>query len=240
MKLKRVTGNELTGEHLRFYEFVMTAFVVILVLSNLIGAAKLSVVNLFGHEFIFGAGILFFPLSYIIDDVLTEVYGFARARRVIWAAAGALIFMAVMAWVVVHMPPAAGWGGQKAYEDVFGSSWRIVLASLTAFWAGDIVNSVVLAKMKILTDGKWLWTRTIGSTIFGEGVDSLIFYPIAFIGIWSNEQVVTVLITNWGLKVIWEAVLTPVTYAVVGFLKRAEGVEVFDVGTDFTPFETAI
>jgi len=240
MKLKRVTGNELTGEHFRFYDFVMTAFVVILVLSNLIGAAKLSVVNLFGHEFIFGAGILFFPLSYIIDDVLTEVYGFARARRVIWAAAGALIFMAVMAWVVVHMPPAAGWGGQKAYEDVFGSSWRIVLASLTAFWAGDIVNSVVLAKMKILTDGKWLWTRTIGSTIFGEGVDSLIFYPIAFIGIWSNEQVVTVLITNWGLKVIWEAVLTPVTYAVVGFLKRAEGVEVFDVGTDFTPFETAI
>ena len=240
MKLKRVTGNELTGEHFRYYDFVMTAFVVILVLSNLIGAAKLSVVNLFGHDFIFGAGILFFPLSYIIDDVLTEVYGYARARRVIWAAAGALIFMAVMAWVVVQMPPAAGWAGQKAYEDVFGSSWRIVLASLTAFWAGDIVNSVVLAKMKILTDGKWLWTRTIGSTIFGEGVDSLIFYPIAFIGIWSNEQVATVLITNWALKVGWEVVLTPVTYVVVGFLKRAEGVEVFDVGTDFTPFDTAI
>jgi uncharacterized integral membrane protein (TIGR00697 family) len=240
MKLKRVTGIELTGEQFRFYDFVMTAFVVILVLSNLIGAAKLSVVSLFGHDFIFGAGILFFPLSYIIDDVLTEVYGYARARRVIWAAAGALIFMAVMAWVVVHMPPAAGWVGQKAYEDVFGSSWRIVLASLTAFWAGDIVNSVVLAKMKILTDGKWLWTRTIGSTIFGEGVDSLIFYPIAFIGIWSNEQVVTVLITNWALKVLWEVVLTPVTYIVVGFLKRAEGIEVFDVGTDFTPFETAV
>jgi uncharacterized integral membrane protein (TIGR00697 family) len=240
MKLKRVTGRELTGEHFRFYDFVMTAFVVILVLSNLIGAAKPSTVHLFGRDWVFTAGILFFPLSYIIDDVLTEVYGYARARRVVWAAAAALIFMAAMSWVVLHMPPTPDWKGQPAYEVVFGSTWRIVAASLTAFWAGDIVNSFVLAKMKILTDGKWLWTRTIGSTIFGEGVDSLVFYPVAFLGDWPTERVVDVLLLNWCLKVVWEIVLTPVTYIVVGFLKRTEGIEVFDVGTDFNPFETAV
>lgn len=240
MKLKRVEARELTGEHFRYYDVVMTAFVVILVLSNIIGAAKGAVIDVGGHSFEFGAGILFFPLSYILDDVLTEVYGYARARRVIWVAAGALIFMAAMEWVVVHMPPAAWWKDQGAYETVFGSGWRIVLASLTAFWAGDIVNSVILAKMKILTDGKWLWTRTIGSTIFGEGIDSLIFYPIAFVGIWPAAQVIQVLITNWMLKVLWEVVLTPVTYAVVGFLKRREGIEVFDRGTDFSPFRTSV
>ena len=240
MRLREVSARDLTGAHFRFYDFVMTAFVVILLLSNLIGAAKLSQVSLFGHPFLFGAGILFFPLSYVLDDVLTEVYGYARARRVVWAAAAALVFMAVMATVVVALPPAAGWGDQAAYEAVFGLSWRIVLASLAAFWAGDLVNSFVLAKMKIWTRGRMLWSRTIGSTIFGEGIDSLIFYPIAFLGVWSPGQVLTVLLTNWGLKVAWEVVLTPVTYAVVGFLKRAEGVEVFDRGTDFNPFSARV
>lgn len=238
--LQRVTAKDLTGGHFRHYDMVMATFVVILLLSNLIGAAKLSEVTLFGHPFVFGAGILFFPLSYILDDVLTEVYGFARARRVVWVAAGALVFMAVMEWVVVHLPPAPGWDGQAAYESVFGAGWRIVLASLVAFWAGDLVNSAVLAKMKIWSDGRHLWMRTIGSTIFGEGIDSLIFYPIAFIGIWTGEQVVTVMITNWALKVAWEAILTPVTYVVVGWLKRREGIDVYDVGTDFSPFETAV
>lgn len=218
--------------HFRYYDLVMAAFVAILLLSNIIGASKLATVG----GITFGAGILFFPLSYVIGDVLTEVYGYARARRVIWTGFAALIFMAVMSWVVVAMPPANGWDGQAAYESVFGNAWRIVLASVTAFWAGEFVNSYVLARMKLWTGGKYLWTRTIGSTVFGQAFDSLLFYPIAFLGVWSTGQVVTVMITNWLMKVLWEAALTPVTYVVVGTLKKREGVDVFDEGTDFNPF----
>ena len=218
----------------RYYEFVMAAFVAILLLSNIIGAAKLSTVA----GYTFGAGILFFPVSYVIGDVLTEVYGYARARRVIWTGFAALIFMAFMSYIVVAMPPAASWNGQEAYEQVFGSTWRIVLASILAFWAGEFVNSFILAKMKIWTKGKALWSRTIGSTVFGQGVDSLIFYPIAFLGIWETQDVLTVIVTNWLLKVLWEAALTPVTYIVVGKLKRAEGVDLFDTDTDFSPFSS--
>jgi hypothetical protein len=225
-----------SGRQFRYYDFVMAAFVAILLLSNLIGAAKLADVG----GFIFGAGILFFPLGYVIGDVLTEVYGYARARRVIWAGFAGLVFMAFMSWVVVSLPPAAGWEGQAAYESVFGQVWRIVIASITAFWAGEFVNSYVMARMKIWTQGRYLWSRTIGSTIVGQGVDSLIFYPLAFWGVWSKEQVITVMITNWLLKVGWEIVLTPVTYAVVGWLKRKEGVDIFDEGTDFTPFKTRV
>ena len=203
-----------------------------LLLSNIIGAAKLATVA----GYTFGAGILFFPISYVIGDVLTEVYGYARARRVIWTGFAALIFMAFMSYVVVAMPPAASWNGQEAYEQVFGSTWRIVLASIIAFWAGEFVNSFILAKMKIWTKGKALWSRTIGSTIFGQGVDSLIFYPIAFLGIWETQDVLTVIVTNWLLKVVWEALLTPVTYVVVGKLKKAEGVDLFDTETGFSPF----
>jgi uncharacterized integral membrane protein (TIGR00697 family) len=148
--------------------------------------------------------------------------------------------MAFMSWVVVTLPPAPGWEGQAAYESVFGQVWRIVIASITAFWAGEFVNSYVMARMKIWTAGKHLWSRTIGSTIVGQGVDSLIFYPLAFWGVWSNEQVISVMITNWLLKVGWEVVLTPVTYGVVGWLKRKEGVEIFDKGTNFSPFKTKI
>jgi hypothetical protein len=148
--------------------------------------------------------------------------------------------MAFMSWVVVTLPPAPGWEGQAAYESVFGQVWRIVIASITAFWAGEFVNSYVMARMKIWTAGKHLWTRTIGSTIVGQGIDSLIFYPLAFWGVWSNEQVISVMITNWLLKVGWEVVLTPVTYGVVGWLKRKEGVEIFDKGTNFSPFKTKI
>jgi hypothetical protein len=179
-------------------------------------------------------------LGYVIGDVLTEVYGYARARRVIWVGFAALLFMAFMSWVVVALPPAPGWDGQAAYESVFGQVWRIVIASITAFWAGEFVNSYVMARMKVWTAGKHLWSRTIGSTIVGQGIDSLIFYPLAFWGTWSNEQVISVMITNWLLKVGWEVVLTPVTYGVVGWLKRKEGVEVFDEGTDFSPFKTKV
>lgn len=231
-----LSATAITGRPLRYYDFVMAAFVAVLLLSNIIGAAKLSQIE----GYVFGAGILFFPISYVLGDVLTEVYGYARARRVIWAGFGGLLFMAFMSWAVVAMPPAPGWGGQAAYEEVFGQVPRIVLASITAFWAGEFVNSYVLARMKIWTQGKMLWTRTIGSTVVGQGVDSLIFYPVAFYGIWSNEQLVTVMLTNWALKVAWEALLTPFTYAVVGALKRREGMDLFDEDTDFTPFRARV
>ena len=230
--LAQLDGTSGARRHFRYFDYVMAAFVAILLLSNLIGASKLASVQ----GFTFGAGILFFPVSYVLGDVLTEVYGYANARRCVWAGFAALLFMAFMSWVVIKLPAAAGWDGQAAYESVLGNTWRIVAASMLAFWAGEFVNSFVLAKLKILTAGKHLWTRTIGSTVFGQAVDSLIFYPIAFLGIWSNAQVLTVMVTNWGLKVLWEALLTPVTYAVVGWLKAREGVEVFDTGTDFSPF----
>lgn len=223
----------------RYFDFVLAAFVTILLLSNVIGAGKvaqfdLPVIGLWP----FGAGVLFFPISYVIGDVLTEVYGYAYARRCIWAGFAALVFMAFMAWVVVALPPAADWGNQSAYEAVFGQVPRIVMASIIAFWAGEFVNSYVLAKMKIWTKGKMLWTRTIGSTVFGQGVDSALFYPIAFLGAagWTNELVIQVIFTQWAIKVVWEAALTPVTYAVVGWLKRREGVNIFDTDTNFSPF----
>jgi len=233
-------SDRLSQHRFRYYDFVMAAFVAVLICSNLIGAAKLVQffeLKLGGLDIgIFGAGILFFPLSYVLGDVLTEVYGYARARRVVWAGFAAVGFMAFMSWVVVAMPPAPGWDGQSAYEAVFGLTPRIVLASMIAFWAGELANAFVMARMKVATKGKHLWTRTIGSTIVGQGVDSLIFYPIAFLGIWTTTQVFTVLVTNYILKVLWEALLTPVTYRVVSALKKAEGVDVFDADTNFTPF----
>ncbi|HOB13465.1 MAG TPA: queuosine precursor transporter [Novosphingobium sp.] len=230
--IQHIDGTTGARRHFRYFDYLMAAFVAILLLSNLIGASKLATVG----GITFGAGILFFPLSYVLGDVLTEVYGYANARRCVWMGFGALIFMAFMSYVVVAMPPAEGWGGQAAYESVFGSTWRIVAASILAFWAGEFVNSFVLAKMKIMTGGKHLWTRTIGSTVFGQGVDSLIFYPVAFLGNWTTSQVLTVMVTNWFFKVVWEAVLTPVTYAVVGWFKAREGVDVYDTGIDFSPF----
>jgi uncharacterized integral membrane protein (TIGR00697 family) len=238
-QLRHVEARTLHGARFRYFDFVMIAFVVVLLLSNVVGAEKRSYVDLPGiGAWPFGAGILFFPIAYIIDDVMTEVYGFARARRAIWAGFAALLFMAVMEWTVVHLPVAEGWTGQAAYERVFGSGWRIILASMVAFFAGDFLNSVVLAKMKIWTAGKYLWTRTIGSTVIGEGADSLIFYPLAFYGMadWPAATLGAVMLSQFVLKVGWEVVLTPVTYAVVGWLKRKEGVDVYDVGTDFTPF----
>src|SRR3954451_10341401 len=240
---KHVEARTLHDARFHYFDFVLVAFVVVLLLSNVIGAEKRSFVTLPGiGAWPFGAGILFFPISYLIDDVMTEVYGYARARRAIWTGFAALAFMAVMEWTVVHLPVAEGWTGQDAYERVFGSGWRIILASLVAFWAGDFLNSMVLARMKIWTKGRHLWTRTIGSTIIGEGADSLIFYPLAFYGMpdWPVAALGAVMVSQFVLKVGWEALLTPVTYAVVGFLKRHEGVDVYDVGTDFTPFTTDV
>lgn len=231
-RLSRVDTGTGRSRQFRHFDLVMAAFVAILLLSNVIGAAKLATIA----GFTFGAGILFFPLSYVVGDVLTEVYGYAKARRCIWVGFAALIFMAFMSWAVVAMPPAESWDGQAAYESVFGQVPRIVAASIIAFWAGEFVNSFVMAKMKIWTAGKALWSRTIGSTVFGQAVDSAIFYPVAFLGIWETRDVVIVMVTNWLLKVVWEAMLTPVTYLVVGALKRSEGVEIYDTDTDFSPF----
>src|SRR3990170_2855087 len=231
-----------THTQFRYFPYIMAAFVAILLLSNIIGASKRSFVTLpIVGQWSFGAGVLFFPVSYIIGDVLTEVYGYANARRVIWTGFAALLFMVFMAWVVVALPPAEGWLDQPAYEAVFGNSWRIVLASMTAFWVGEFANSFVLAKLKVMTEGRFLWMRTIGSTIVGQGLDSLIFYPLAFYGLagWPIEQLWEVVLSQWVIKTVWEALLTPVTYAVVGFLKRREGVEVFDERTDFSPFAKA-
>lgn len=240
----RVSADRIAGGHFRYYDFVMAAFVAIMLLSNVLGAGKIAQIWIpyFQLWWPFGAGILFFPISYIIGDVLTEVYGYARARRVIWAGFAATVFMALMSWVVVALPPAPDWTKQPAYEAVFGQVPRIVFASIIAFWAGEFVNSYVLAKMKLRSGGRHLWARTIGSTILGQGVDSIIFYPVAFLGEegWTNAMVITLLFTQWGLKVAWEVVLTPVTYAVVGFLKRREGVDVFDEDTNFTPFRTRV
>ena len=242
-KIERVEGPALRGERLRYFDYVMAAFVTILLLSNVLGAGKVAIVDLpVIGDWPFGAGILFFPISYVIGDILTEVYGYARARRVIWAGFAALLFMAFMSWVVVKLPPAPDWTNQDAYEAVFGQVPRIVFASMMAFWAGEFVNSYVLARMKVWTEGRHLWTRTIGSTVAGQGVDSLIFYPLAFWGAegWTTELVLIVLFTQWALKVGWEVLLTPVTYAVVGWLKRREGIDVYDRGTDFTPFKTQV
>jgi hypothetical protein len=239
--IKPADASAIDGRQLRFYDFAMAAFVAILICSNLIGAAKQASFDLpVIGQVIFGAGILFFPLGYVLGDVLTEVYGYARARRVVWVGFAASIFAAGMAWVVVAMPPAPGWPDQAVYETAFGNTPRIFAASIAAFWAGEFANSFVLAKMKVWTGGKWLWTRTIGSTVVGQGVDSLIFYPLAFLGVWKTSLVVQVMLTNYVLKVVWEIVLTPVTYRVVAAFKRAEGIDVFDRSTDFTPFRAKV
>lgn len=224
----------------------MAAFVAVLLCSNLIGVHKVSSIHLpFYGEYIYGAGVLFFPISYLFGDILTEVYGYARSRKVIWAGFGALLFASLMAFVVTILPLPLNVSPetfkdnlekQKAIAMIFGQTPRIVLASLTAFWLGEFTNSLVLAKMKIFSSGKRLWQRTIGSTIFGEAVDSLVFYPIAFLGIWSNEQVISVMIGNYFIKVLWEILATPFTYKIVNFLKKAENEDHYDKDTNFNPF----
>ncbi|MBS0515535.1 MAG: queuosine precursor transporter [Proteobacteria bacterium] len=221
----------------RYYDFILGAFVCVLLCSNLIGPAKVATAHLpLIGDFSFGAGVLFFPISYVFGDILTEVYGYARARRVIWSGLTALVFASVMATVVVKLPPAAGWHGQEAYESIFGQTPRIVFASITAFFLGEFVNSYTLAKMKLWTNGNALWSRIIGSTIAGEGVDCLVFYPIAFFGVWETRLVLSVMVSNYVMKVVWEILATPLTYRLIAALKRAENEDYYDRNTQFTPF----
>jgi uncharacterized integral membrane protein (TIGR00697 family) len=222
----------------KYYDLILGAYVCVLLCANLIGPAKVSTVHVpvFG-DITFVAGVLFFPFSYFFGDVLTEVYGYARDRRVVWSGFCALIFASVMATVIVHLPPADFWRDkQAAVEAIFGNTPRIIAASIIAFWSGSFVNSYVLAKLKLLTKGRWLWTRTIGSTLCGELVDSGLFYTIAFSGLWTTRQLVGVTVTQYVLKSAWEVVMTPATYKIVGFLKRAEQEDYFDRATNFTPF----
>jgi len=223
----------------KYFDLIMAAFVAVLLCSNLIGVQKVSHINLpIIGDYIYGAGVLFFPISYLFGDILTEVYGYKRSRRVIWAGFGALVFASLMAYIVTSLPAASTMSveQQNAVNMIFGQTWRIVAASLLAFWAGEFANSFVLAKMKVFTEGKHLWMRTIGSTFAGEAVDSLIFYPLAFLGTWSNAQVVSVMIGNYFIKVFWEVLATPFTYKVVAFLKRVEHEDYYDRDTDFNPF----
>jgi uncharacterized integral membrane protein (TIGR00697 family) len=222
----------------RYYDLILGAYVCVLLCANLIGPAKVSTVQvpLIGPV-TFMAGVLFFPISYIFGDILTEVYGYARDRRVVWSGFAALLFAAVMAAVIVHLPPAEFWRSkQPAVEEIFGSTPRIIGASIIAFWCGSFVNSFVLAKMKLMTQGRWLWTRIVGSTLCGELVDSGLFYSIAFAGVWKGRDLLAVTTTQYVLKSAWEVFMTPVTYRVVAFLKRVEHEDYYDRDTNFTPF----
>ena len=222
----------------RYYDFVMAAYVCVLLCSNLIGPAKETTIQvpLLGAV-TFLSGVLFFPISYIFGDILTEVYGYGRDRRVVWAGFAALAFASLMAWVVVQLPPSkSSFGNQAAVEAIFGSTPRIVAGSITAFLCGTFVNSYVLAKMKIWTQGRWLWTRIIGSTLCGELVDSILFYFIAFYGRMPQTELVPLLFTQYALKSGWEIIATPLTYRVVAFLKKAEDEDYYDTATNFTPF----
>ena len=222
----------------KYYDLILGAYVCVLLCANLIGPAKVSTVHVpvFG-DVTFVAGVLFFPFSYFFGDILTEVYGYARDRRVVWSGFASLLFASLMATVIVQLPPADFWKDkQPAVEAIFGSTPRIIAGSIIAFWCGSFVNSFVLAKMKIRTGGRWLWTRTIGSTLCGELIDSALFYTIAFYGTWTTQQLVGVTITQYVLKSAWEVIMTPATYKIVGFLKRAEQEDHYDRGTNFTPF----
>jgi uncharacterized integral membrane protein (TIGR00697 family) len=241
---EQVTGRHTESETMKtfkYYDFIMAAFVCVLLCSNLIGAANAAEVQLpVLGTVTFGAGVLFFPISYIFGDILTEVYGYGKDRRVVWAGFAALVFASLMSWVVLSLPPAAD-DFNRDYQNhlsaVFGNTPRIMAASVLAFWCGSFANSYVLAKMKLWTQGRLLWTRTIGSTLVGEAVDSSLFYVLAFYGIWPTSQVVAVALAQYVLKTTWEVVMTPVTYRVVAFLKAKEHEDHYDRHTDFTPFK---
>lgn len=226
----------------KYYDLILGAYVCVLVCANLIGAIKTTTLVLpWIGAVTFATGVLFFPISYFFGDILTEVYGYARDRRCVWAGFAALAFASFMAFVVTRMPPAAEFRDNQVHIDfVFGSTWRIAGGSIIAFWSGSLVNSFVLAKMKILTRGRWLWTRTIGSTLCGEAVDSALFYSIAFGGTWERTFLLKVMLTQYVLKSSWEALSTPVTYKLVNFLKRAEHEDYYDLHTNFTPFSLRV
>jgi queuosine precursor transporter len=219
----------------RYFDLIMAAFVAVLLISN-IASAKILILG----PFTFDGGTILFPLSYIFGDILTEVYGYQRSRRVIWVGFSAAALMAVVFSVVSVLPSAPGWENQKAYEAILGTTPRIVIGSLIAYWAGEFSNSFVLAKMKLLTQGRWLWTRTIGSTLVGEGVDTLLFVLIAFYGTLPGGLLLSVIVSNYVFKCGVEAAATPLTYLAVNGLKHAEREDYYDYQTDFNPFKVTV
>lgn len=219
----------------RLFPFVMVAFVVVLLLSNTV-AVKVTQLG----PFYFDGGTILFPFAYIFGDILTEVYGFKRSRIAIWSGFAACIFMAFVYWLVGALPPAPDWQRQGAYEAILGQTPRIVLASLLAYFSGEFANSFVLAKMKIFTRGRWLWTRTIGSTLVGEFIDSALFVAVAFAGIIPFPALVVMGGSNYIFKTLYEIAATPLTYVFVNWLKRVEQEDYFDTGTNFNPFAVSL
>lgn len=210
------------------------SFVVVLLLSNIVAVKPVRLFN-FLHLDLDG-GTLLFPISYIFGDVLVEVYGYARSRRVIWMGFGFNLLAAALFWAIVLLPPSPEWPMQDAFAMILGQTPRIVMGSLIAFWCGEFANSYVMAKMKIWTGGQFLWTRTIGSTVVGQAVDTILFQTIAFAGVWDTGLLLRVILWNYTAKVLYEALATPITYAVVGFLKKAEQEDYYDYDTNFNPF----
>jgi hypothetical protein len=219
----------------RYYDMLVAAFVAVLLISNIV-APKLVEVG----PFLFSGAQLLFPLTYIFGDIFTEVYGYAGSRRAIWNGFLASALMAVVAMTIVALPPAEGWPHQKAYETVLGLVPRLVVASLIAYWAGEFANSFVMARMKVLSGGRYLWMRTIGSTAVGQAVDTVLVMTIAFAGIWSASEIVRVIISGYLGKVAYEVAATPLTYLTVNFLKRKEGIDIIDSHTDFNPFKARL
>ncbi|MGI8988699.1 MAG: queuosine precursor transporter [Bryobacteraceae bacterium] len=217
--------------HFRYLDMLIQTFVVILLISNLI-ASKFTVIG----PFRISAAQLLFPVTYIFGDVFTEVYGYGASRRAIWRGFYAALLMAIMGVFAIWLPPAPEFKNQQAFETIFGVVPRIVAGSLLAYWAGEFANSFTLAKMKLLTQGRYLWTRTVGSTIVGQGVDTIIVIWFIF----YDQPILTILnliVSGYLFKVVYEILATPLTYAVVNFLKRSEGVDTFDTSTSFNPFD---
>ena len=226
----RMSGNGTPAGH-RYFAFVASAFVATLLISN-IAAQKLILLG----PFVFAGGILLFPVTYVFGDVLTEVYGYARTRQIIWAGFAANALMAAFLALVVALPPAPGWELQAAFASALGLVPRVVAASILGYWAGEFANSFVLAKLKIATGGERLWLRTIGSTVVGQGIDTVLFNVIAFAGVLPAPVLLTAVWSSYLFKVLYEAAATPLTCVVVKRLKSAEGVDVYDRDTAFTPF----
>lgn len=223
----------------KYYDLIMAAFVIVLVCSNLIGPAKVTQIEVpYLGTLTFGSGVLFFPISFIFGDILTEVYGYAASRRVIWAGFAGLAFASLMAWMILALPPAPFWNDQSAYETAFGSTWRISLAGLIGFAVGEFANSWIMAKMKIWSAGKYLWQRTISSTVVGESIDTIIFVPLAFwdTGIIPNDKISLIIEAQIISKIGVEVAFTPIIYKIIAFLKREESEDYYDYKTNFNPF----
>jgi queuosine precursor transporter len=236
-------GDTVSGRHSSIFasdhrycylESLITVFVVVLLISNIVGQ-KISAL---GPLRVSGAQLLF-PITYIFGDIFTEVYGYSASRKAIWLGFFASILLFLMCFICVKLPAAPEWPSQRAFETVFYTVPRLVVASLLAYWCGEFANSYTMAKLKLLTNGRHLWTRTIGSTVVGQAIDSVVVMFVAFYGIVPVNTILRLIVSGYLAKVIYETAMTPVTYAVVNFLKRKEGVDYFDKTTNFSPFATS-